>query len=83
MKGEISIIWSKEDAAKTILAMGTMVLGEEYQERVTVAVDGEGSTLAIHNAGYEDSGQYKCSVAVRGNSPELRHTVSIRGRREI
>ena len=77
--GEISIIWSKEDAAQTIIAMGTMVLDQEYKDRATVTVDGKGSTLTIGIAKSEDAGQYKCSVAVENNPPEVKHTVRIRG----
>ena len=81
--GEISIIWSKEDAAQTIIAMGTMVLDQEYKDRATVTVDGKGSTLTIGIAKSEDAGQYKCSVAVEKNPPEIKHTVRIRGRSSI
>jgi len=78
LPGEISIIWSKEDAKKTIIAMGTMVLDQEYKERATVMVDDKGSTLTIGIAKSDDAGQYKCSVAVKGNRPEIKHTVRIR-----
>ena len=77
--GEISIIWSKEDSAKTIIAMGTMVLDQEYKDRASVEVDEKGSTLTIGIAKEEDAGQYKCSVAVKNNPPEVKHTVRIRG----
>ena len=80
--GEISIIWSKEDAAKTIIAMGTMVLDQEYKDRATVKVDEKGSTLTIGIAKAQDAGQYKCSVAVEKNPPEVKHTVAIRGELE-
>eukprot|EP00092_Neocalanus_flemingeri_P092570 GFUD01117529.1.p1 GENE.GFUD01117529.1~~GFUD01117529.1.p1 ORF type:complete len:486 (+),score=120.08 GFUD01117529.1:165-1622(+) len=78
LPGEISIIWSKEDAKKTIIAMGTMVLDQEFKDRTTVTVDDKGSTLTIGIAKSEDAGQYKCSVAVKGNRPEIKHTVRIR-----
>jgi len=78
LPGEISIIWSKEDAAQTIIAMGTMVLDQEYKDRATVTVDDKGSTLTIGIAKSEDAGQYKCSVAVENNPPEVKHTVRIR-----
>jgi len=78
LPGEISIIWSKEDAKKTIIAMGTLVLDQEYKKRATVMVDDKGSTLTIGIAKSEDAGQYKCSVAVKGNRPEIKHTVRIR-----
>eukprot|EP00092_Neocalanus_flemingeri_P007861 GFUD01008487.1.p1 GENE.GFUD01008487.1~~GFUD01008487.1.p1 ORF type:complete len:174 (+),score=50.96 GFUD01008487.1:237-758(+) len=78
LPGEISIIWSKEDAKKTIIAMGTMVLDQEFKDRATVVVDDKGSTLTIGIAKSEDAGQYKCSVAVKGNRPEIKHTVRIR-----
>jgi len=78
LPGEISIIWSKEDAAKTIIAMGTMVLDQEYKDRATVKVDEKGSTLTIGIAKAQDAGQYKCSVAVEKNPPEVKHIVRIR-----
>jgi len=79
LPGEISIIWSKEDAAKTIIAMGTMVLAQEYKDRASVQVNDKGSTLTIGIAKEEDAGQYKCSVAVEEkNPPEVKHTVRIR-----
>jgi len=78
LPGEISIIWSKEDEKKTIIAMGTMVLEQEYKDRATVIVDDKGSTLTIGIAKSEDAGQYKCSVAVKGDRPEIKHTVRIR-----
>jgi len=78
LPGEISIIWSKEDSAKTIIAMGTMVLDQEYKDRASVEVDEKGSTLTIGIAKEEDAGQYKCSVAVKNNPPEVKHTVRIR-----
>ena len=79
ISGEISIIWSKEDEKKTIIAMGTRVLDQEYRDRATVMVDDKGSTLTIGIAKSEDAGQYKCSVAVKKNPPEIKHTVRIRG----
>jgi len=78
LPGEISIIWSKEDEKKTIIAMGTMVLDQQYRDRATVMVDDKGSTLTIGIAKSEDAGQYKCSVAVEKNPPEIKHTVRIR-----
>jgi len=78
LPGEISIIWSKEDSAKTIIAMGTMVLDQEYKDRASVEVNEKGSTLTIGIAKEEDAGQYKCSVAVKNNPPEVKHTVRIR-----
>jgi len=79
LPGAISIIWSKEDSAKTIIAMGTMVLDQEYKDRASVEVNDKGSTLTIGIAKEEDAGQYKCSVAVEGkNPPEVKHTVRIR-----
>ena len=77
--GEISIIWSKEDSAKTIIAMGTMVLDQEYKDRASVNVNEKGSTLTIGIAKAEDAGKYKCSVAVKKNPPEVKHTLHIRG----
>jgi len=78
LPGEISIIWSKEDSAKTIIAMGTMVLDQEYKDRASVNVNEKGSTLTIGIAKAEDAGKYKCSVAVKNNPPEVKHTVHIR-----
>eukprot|EP00090_Calanus_glacialis_P015493 TRINITY_DN24450_c0_g1_i1.p1 TRINITY_DN24450_c0_g1~~TRINITY_DN24450_c0_g1_i1.p1 ORF type:complete len:485 (-),score=135.14 TRINITY_DN24450_c0_g1_i1:279-1733(-) len=78
LPGEISIIWSKEDEKKTIIAMGTRVLDQEYRDRATVMVDDKGSTLTIGIAKSEDAGQYKCSVAVKKNPPEIKHIVRIR-----
>ena len=77
--GTISIIWSKEDAKQTIIAMGTKVLNQEYKNRATVTVDDKGSTLTIGIAKSEDAGRYKCSVAVKTNPPEVKHTVRIKG----
>ena len=74
------MIWNKEDAKKTNVAMGTMVLDQHYQDRTTVMVDDKGSTLTIGIAKSEDAGQYKCSVAVEKNPPEIKHTVRVRGR---
>ena len=77
--GAISIIWSKEDEKKTIIAMGTRLFDQEYKDRASVTVDDKGSTLTIGIAKSEDAGQYKCSVAVKKNPPEIKHTVRIRG----
>jgi len=76
LPGEIPIIWKKEDEKKTIIAMGSRIIEPEYQERATVMVDENGSTLTIGIAKFEDAGQYKCSVSVP-NPPEIKHTVRI------
>ena len=68
---------------KTLIAMNRMILEEEYKDRATVTVDNRGSTLTIGIAKAEDAGQYKCSVAVEGNRPEVIHTVRVRGRNLI
>jgi len=80
LPGEISIIWSKEDKQKTTIAIGTNVIPKEYKNRANVHVDEKGSVLTIGIAKSEDAGEYKCSVAVpvKGDSPEIKHTVSIR-----
>ena len=75
----VQIIWSKMDSMSTTIAIGTIVVDPEYRDRATVSVDERGSTLQIGIAQSEDAGKYKCSVAVRGDQPELRHDVRIRG----
>ena len=59
--------------------MGTLVIAPEYKDRATVVMTEAGSTLTIGIAKAEDAGLYKCSVAVRGDQPELKHQVRIRG----
>ena len=59
--------------------MGTLVIAPEYKDRATVLMDEQGSTLTIGIAKAEDRGLYKCSVAVRGERPEIKHQVRIRG----
>ena len=59
--------------------MGTLVIAPEYKDRATVLMDEQGSTLTIGIAKAEDRGLYKCSVAVRGDRPEIKHQVRIRG----
>ena len=59
--------------------MGTLVVAPEYKDRATVVMDEHGSTLTIGIAKTEDRGLYKCSVAVRGDQPEIKHQVRIRG----
>ena len=59
--------------------MGTLVVAPEYKDRATVVMDEHGSTLTIGIAKAEDRGLYKCSVAVRGDRPEIKHQVRIRG----
>jgi len=76
LPGEIPIIWKKDDEKKTIIAMGNRIIEPEYQERATVMVDENGSTLTIGIAKFEDAGQYKCSVSVP-NPPEINHIVRI------
>ena len=75
----VQIIWSKEDSHSTQIAIGTVVVAPEYMERATVTENGQGSTLHIGIAKSEDAGRYKCSVAVRGEQPALKHEVRIRG----
>merc|ERR1712168_1176060 len=58
LPGENSIIWSKEDSAKTIIAMSTMVLDQEYKDRTSVNVNEKGGILTIGIAKEEDAGQY-------------------------
>jgi len=77
LPGDNSIIWSKEDSDKTIIAMGTMVLHNEYKDRTSVNVNEKGSSLTIGIAKAEDAGTYKCTVAVKNNPPEVKHTVDI------
>ena len=82
LSGDIPIIWTKEDEAKTIIAMGEMVLAAGYRDRATVSVDNRGSVLSIGIAKSEDAGQYRCEVAVQGSDrPQLKHTVRIRGKK--
>ena len=59
--------------------MGSRVIAPEYKDRATVMMDEHGSTLTIGIAKAEDRGLYKCSVAVRGDQPEVKHQVRIRG----
>ena len=75
----VQIIWSKMDSMSTTIAIGTIVVDPEYRDRATVSVDERGSTLQIGIAQSEDAGKYKCSVAVRGDQPQLKHDVRIRG----
>ena len=75
----IQILWTKDDSAATIIAMGSRVIAPEYKDRATVMMDEQGSTLTIGIAKAEDRGLYKCSVAVRGDQPEVKHQVRIRG----
>ena len=79
ISGSVQIIWSKEDAKSTQIAIGTTVVAREYMDRASVTVDEQGSTLYIGIAKSEDAGKYKCSVAVRGDQPEQSHEVRIRG----
>jgi len=74
----VQIIWSKEDSHSTQIAIGTVVVAPEYMERATVTENSQGSTLHIGIAKSEDAGRYKCSVAVRGEQPALKHEVRIR-----
>jgi len=74
----VQIIWSKMDSMSTTIAIGTIVVDPEYRDRATVSVDERGSTLQIGIAQSEDAGKYKCSVAVRGDQPQLKHDVRIR-----
>lgn len=78
LPGSVQIIWSKEDAKSTQIAIGTTVVAREYMDRASVTVDEQGSTLYIGIAKSEDAGKYKCSVAVRGDQPEQSHEVRIR-----
>ena len=55
------------------------MVAPEYKDRATVMMDDHGSTLTIGIAKAEDRGLYKCSVAVRGDQPEIKHQVRIRG----
>ena len=79
LSGSVQIIWSKEDAKSTQIAIGTTVVAREYMDRASVTVDESGSTLYIGIAKSEDAGKYKCSIAVRGEKPEQSHEVRIRG----
>lgn len=78
LPADVQIIWSKEDSLSTTIAIGTTVIAPEYKDRASVTVDGKGSTLHIGIAKSEDAGKYKCSVAVRGEQPVLKHEVRIR-----
>ena len=77
----VQIIWSKVDSLSTTIAIGTRVVSPEYMDRTTVSVNERGSTLQIGIAQSEDAGKYKCSVAVRGEQPQLGHDVRIRGKK--
>ena len=74
----IQILWSRDDAAGTVIAMGTHAVAEEYKDRASVVMDEAGSTLSIGIAKPGDAGLYKCSVAVRGDQPEVKHQVEVR-----
>lgn len=74
----VQIIWSKMDSMSTTIAIGTRVVSPEFEDRATVSVSESGSTLQIGIAQSEDAGKYKCSVAVRGEQPQLKHDVRIR-----
>lgn len=74
----MQIIWNKVDDTNTIIAIGSLIHEPEYKGRAFVTMNDKGSTLAIGAAKSSDAGQYKCSVAVEGNRPEIKHTVSIK-----
>ena len=74
----VQIIWTKLDSRSTQIAIGKMLVAPEYMERANVTVDDKGSTLEIGIAKSEDAGKYKCSVAVKGEQPELKHDVRIK-----
>jgi hypothetical protein len=63
-----------------IIVMGERILVPAYAKRANVTVTESGSTLVITSAKAEDAGEYKCSVALDGDSrPEIVHIVSILG----
>ena len=63
-----------------IIAMGDRILAPAYAKRANVTETETGSTLVISNAKAEDAGEYKCSVALDGDSPpEIFHIDSILG----
>ena len=74
----VQIIWTKLDSRSTQIAIGKMLVAPEYMHRANVTVDSKGSTLEIGMSKSEDAGKYKCSVAVKGEQPELKHDVRIK-----
>ena len=76
----LQILWTRVAQDHIIIAMGDRILAPAYTIRANVTVTESGSTLVISSAKEEDAGEYKCSVALDGDSrPEIVHTVSILG----
>ena len=76
----LQILWTRVGADHIIIAMGDRILAPAYTKRANVTVSESGSTLVISSAEDGDAGEYKCSVALDGDSPpEIVHTVSILG----
>eukprot|EP00090_Calanus_glacialis_P045754 TRINITY_DN8695_c0_g1_i4.p1 TRINITY_DN8695_c0_g1~~TRINITY_DN8695_c0_g1_i4.p1 ORF type:complete len:487 (+),score=100.92 TRINITY_DN8695_c0_g1_i4:183-1643(+) len=76
----LQILWTRVSQDHIIIAMGDRILAPAYAKRANVTVTESGSTLVISSAKVEDAGEYKCSVALDGDSPpEIVHVVSILG----
>ena len=76
----LQILWTRVAQDHIIIVMGDRILAPAYTKRANVTVSESGSTLVISSAKAEDAGEYKCSVALDGDSPpEIVHVVSILG----
>jgi len=78
-----NLMWTRKNAAGTIISAGKTVMASEYKGRATVQMGKEGSTLTLILAEEEDAGVYQCRINLGKNEVTLEHEVHIGSERLV
>jgi len=78
-----NLMWTRQNAAGTIISAGKTVMASEYKGRATVAMGKEGSTLTLILAEEEDAGVYQCRINLGKTEATVEHKVHIGSERLV
>jgi len=78
-----NLMWTRQNAAGTIISAGKTVMASEYKDRATVEMGKKGSTLTLILAEEEDAGVYQCRINLGKTKATVDHRVHIGSERLV